>query len=118
MSLSPTEQARLQQTLEQQLADLTQTLEGHRTRHSDGGVHIRTHRDETDDDAAVEAMNRQDIDAVQRSMDAIADVRAALARLASGSYGLCAACGEAIAPARLQAAPAARLCIQCAQIEN
>ena len=33
-------------------------------------------------------------------------VNAALQRLANGSYGLCADCGVAIAPARLQAAPA------------
>jgi DnaK suppressor protein len=37
----------------------------------------------------------------------------ALARMTSGHYGWCAACGEAISAARLEAMPEARLCIQC-----
>lgn len=40
-------------------------------------------------------------------------VNAALQRLANGSYGLCADCGVAIAPARLQAAPEAERCVPC-----
>jgi DnaK suppressor protein len=41
-------------------------------------------------------------------------LEAALARIADGSYGECLACGDAIAPARLLADPAATLCIACA----
>ncbi len=40
-------------------------------------------------------------------------VNAALQRLANGSYGLCADCGVAIAPARLQASPEAERCLPC-----
>ena len=39
------------------------------------------------------------------------EVERALAKLDTGTYGLCEACGEAIAPARLEAMPAARFCI-------
>lgn len=46
--------------------------------------------------------------------DALAEVEAALRRLAEGTYGLCERCGQAISPARLEAMPAARLCISCA----
>ncbi|MGH9150598.1 MAG: TraR/DksA family transcriptional regulator [Acidimicrobiales bacterium] len=42
------------------------------------------------------------------------EVEAALEKLDSGSYGRCEGCGEAIAPARLEAMPAARFCIDCA----
>lgn len=45
----------------------------------------------------------------------IAEVRAALDRITSGSYGACLACGEEIAPARLAAMPEAALCISCAE---
>src|SRR3954471_6044916 len=38
----------------------------------------------------------------------------ALARLAEGTCGTCAGCGEPIAPARLAAAPESVLCIECA----
>ena len=35
----------------------------------------------------------------------------ALGRLENGTYGVCEVCGVAIAPARLEAMPAARFCI-------
>lgn len=40
-------------------------------------------------------------------------VRAALQRVAEGSYGECSDCGKAIAPERLNANPAAMRCIAC-----
>lgn len=43
----------------------------------------------------------------------LAALRDALARMESGHYGWCGACGEAISAARLEAMPEARLCIQC-----
>jgi RNA polymerase-binding transcription factor DksA len=46
--------------------------------------------------------------------DALSDVEAAIHRVADGTYGLCERCGEPIAPARLEAMPAARFCIACA----
>lgn len=38
----------------------------------------------------------------------------ALAKMADGTYGTCEKCGQDIAPARLEAMPEARLCINCA----
>jgi RNA polymerase-binding transcription factor DksA len=38
----------------------------------------------------------------------------ALTLVDAGSYGVCEACGQAIAPERLAARPAATLCITCA----
>ena len=40
-------------------------------------------------------------------------IEEALERLSSGSYGLCRDCGEDIAPARLNAIPWTRVCIEC-----
>lgn len=42
-------------------------------------------------------------------------IRAALARIADGSYGTCARCGETIADARLDLLPWTPLCRSCAQ---
>jgi RNA polymerase-binding protein DksA len=39
------------------------------------------------------------------------EVEQALTRLDDGTYGRCETCGEPIAPARLEAKPAARYCI-------
>ncbi len=41
-------------------------------------------------------------------------VEGALKRLDEGDYGICAECDEEIAPKRLEADPAAALCIKCA----
>lgn len=46
--------------------------------------------------------------------EALAEVEAALERLERGTYGRCERCGQPITPARLEAKPAARLCITCA----
>ncbi len=40
-------------------------------------------------------------------------IRAALQRMADGSYGRCVSCGELIAPRRLAALPYATQCIAC-----
>ncbi len=45
---------------------------------------------------------------LQETLD---EVALALGRLESGTYGVCEVCGVAIAPARLEAMPATRFCI-------
>jgi DnaK suppressor protein len=42
-------------------------------------------------------------------------VQQALMRIEQGNYGDCLECGEPINPRRLEADPAARLCIDCAE---
>ena len=44
----------------------------------------------------------------------LAEARAALARLDSGTFGRCERCGRAIGKVRLDAIPYARRCIRCA----
>ena len=44
----------------------------------------------------------------------VKEVQLALERLDAGTYGECTKCGEPINTARLEALPAARLCINCA----
>lgn len=43
----------------------------------------------------------------------LAQAELALARLKAGSYGICQACAEPIDPDRLEALPAATLCVDC-----
>lgn len=72
-----------------------------------------------DDDFGEQAVDREDdetLDAVE--LAAIAEIELiedALTRLRGGTYGLCVSCGDEIAPKRLEALPACRLCITCAQ---
>lgn len=53
-----------------------------------------------------------------REKHEIAEIDAALRRLAEGSYGICEGCGDSITEARLQALPATRFCVACAQAQE
>ncbi|MGB9742160.1 MAG: TraR/DksA family transcriptional regulator [candidate division WOR-3 bacterium] len=44
---------------------------------------------------------------------ALREIDDALARIASGTYGMCERCGEPIPRARLEVVPYARLCMKC-----
>jgi DnaK suppressor protein len=46
--------------------------------------------------------------------EALAEVEHALSKLETAGYGACERCGEPIPPARLEAMPAARFCMNCA----
>src|SRR5688572_10556531 len=52
---------------------------------------------------------------VDRDVEEIAAIDAALERLDKGTYGRCVECGTTIAPARLAQAPAAARCVICQQ---
>ena len=47
------------------------------------------------------------------AMAALLEIEAALDRVESGTYGRCASCGEQIPSARLEAMPAATVCVTC-----
>ena len=71
--------------------------------------------DEHDPEGATIAFERQHTAALlSRLRQHLAQIDAALLRLADGSYGTCASCGRPIGAARLAARPAAITCIDCA----
>ena len=51
---------------------------------------------------------------VQKLVSSLREVEHALEKFGSDSYGICEVCRKPIAPARLEARPEARLCIDCA----
>ena len=50
---------------------------------------------------------------LDRESNLLRNVRAALARMADGSYGTCLHCDEVISPKRLNAVPWTAFCIRC-----
>ena len=54
----------------------------------------------------------------ERRATQLREIDAALRRIEEGSYGECQRCEEAINPRRLDADPTARLCIDCASINE
>jgi DnaK suppressor protein len=71
--------------------------------------------DEHDPEGSTIAFERSQIGSlVRQAQGHIVEVDAALARLESGTYGVCEECGGAIGEGRLEARPVARTCIRCA----
>ena len=71
--------------------------------------------DEHDPEGSTVAFEREQLAALrQQAEDHLAELDAALARLADGSYGICLSCHGPVGEERLAALPAARLCVRCA----
>jgi DnaK suppressor protein len=65
------------------------------------------------DKATNRLLNDLALEAAGHHTAALKAVRAALARMDDGSYGLCEVCGNDIGFSRLLARPEAQLCITC-----
>jgi RNA polymerase-binding transcription factor DksA len=71
--------------------------------------------DENFADSGQVTAERGELEALTGSLlETLQEIDDALAKLADGRYGLCEECGQPIGEARLEAMPAARLCIACA----
>ena len=101
----------LRAELEEQLHEADTELSDIRSARSDS-----TSDDEHDPEGSTLSTDWSRIAGLRSAtLTGITDVDAALERVAVGTYGLCANCGRAIAPGRLEARPAAALCIDCAR---
>jgi DnaK suppressor protein len=66
-------------------------------------------------DQAIQLENDEALAAIEKAaLDEVVAIEAALERLASGHYGVCAVCSGRIPAARLQAVPYAVTCTACA----
>ena len=71
--------------------------------------------DEHDPEGATIAFERSQVGALVRQAEQhLEEVDAASARVADGTYGLCAVCGEPIPTDRLEVRPTATTCVGCA----
>lgn len=111
--LSPALQQQLHATLQARRAQ----LDGQRLDHLDGQTraeHARAVLLQDGDDAPQRDAEREvDLARTDRDAVALAQIDAALQRLARGHYGLCTSCGTPIASARLQLNPEAARCLAC-----
>lgn len=113
-TLTKTQRQQLQATLEQRLAQLQQELaavQKEREQHAEDTEDLPREPDAN--------QSRDTIDREVRHAELLRDqqelqaVKAALQRIADGSYGECVSCGKNVAVPRLQASPAAARCIDC-----
>lgn len=63
------------------------------------------------DSGQVAAEKGENLSLAAQLRNELDEVERALEKLDAGTYGRCESCGEPIAPARLEAKPAARFCI-------
>ena len=67
------------------------------------------------EEQAIELENQDALGTIENSeIQEIHQIKAALKRIAEGTYGVCAQCGADIEPKRLMALPTAARCISCA----
>ena len=74
--------------------------------------------DQTADVGAKTFEREHEIALTHNARELLAQNERALARIVSGTYGVCESCGEPIGKARLQAFPRATLCVACKQREE
>jgi DnaK suppressor protein len=78
-------------------------------------VSSTTGDDEHDPEGVTIGFERAQAEAlVEQAQAHLAEVNAALKRIAHGTYATCVRCGKPIAPERLEARPEAAQCITCA----
>lgn len=72
-----------------------------------------------DDRAVADLLSHLNLSEIDRDVDELRAIQAALGRIASGSYGICQSCGRPIGVERLRAIPETPFCIECqARIER
>lgn len=80
------------------------------------GSEFTTDDDEHDPEGSTIAFERAQVSALLAGQrQELDDLVSAEQRIDDGTYGRCARCGEQIADQRLDALPAARVCIECAR---
>ncbi len=96
------------EAVDKQLLDHGVQLEG------DESINVEDHEGFADS-AQVTAERSQQITLVEQLRVRRADILVALQKIEDGTYGKCENCGQDIPAERLEAVPAATLCVACKQ---
>ena len=113
----------------QRLADERARLDGVKSTFDDEGLTGQSESDSLGElssydqhqaDVGTETFEREkDLSILEQVEAELADVEVAIRRIDDGTYGTCEVCGRAIGDDRLEAMPAARLCVDHqAQVER
>jgi DnaK suppressor protein len=114
--MSAEDRARFETLLKARRRAITTLIQGH----GDDGKPVELDQTRVGRLSRMDALQSQAMakETERRRQRELVQIERALARLADGSFGECAACGEMIAMKRLELDPSAALCIDCAGREE
>jgi DnaK suppressor protein len=107
---------RLKETLIKRRGDILATTTGTRALPASADVNSR-HGDLADQANGTNEVHIQ-LKLKQTDAKILQATEEALERMEKGTYGICRDCGDPIAPARLDAIPWTRVCIECKQKQS
>jgi DnaK suppressor protein len=113
------ELAEVRQELESEIAELRAEISRSESNIAERmGDAVADAGDDQADAGAKTFQREHELALTHNARELLAQNERALARIESGTYGVCESCGEPIGKARLQAFPRATLCVACKQREE
>lgn len=113
------ELAKVRKELESEIADLRAEISKSESEIAERmGDAVADAGDDQADAGAKTFQREHELALTHNARELLAQNERALARIESGTYGVCESCGEPIGKARLQAFPRATLCVACKQREE
>jgi len=113
------ELAKVRKELESEIAELRAEISKSESEIAERMVDAVADAGDDQADAGAKTFQREhELALTHNARELLAQNERALARIESGTYGVCESCGEPIGKARLQAFPRATLCVACKQREE
>jgi RNA polymerase-binding protein DksA len=112
--LEPQQTATLKRTLRGSMETLREVIRQHLLKCDDDRARLLADRvRDAEDESVADLIVDLDLAEIDRDLEELRDVEAALARMQQGAYGTCTTCGGAIPYERLTAYPTAKRCHRC-----
>jgi len=117
--LTPQQLSTLTVALRERLTALRAVLSQHMLKSDDDRTRLLADRVRDEEDESVaDLIVDLDLAEIDRDIEELRDVEAALARVREGAYGACTGCAGAIPYQRLVAYPTAKRCIRCQRVHE
>lgn len=118
-TLTAEETAQLKQALEQRRQQLLEEIRDELARSGEQHyIDLAGRVTDPGDESVADMLADMDAAIVDRQVNEVREIEAALKRLAAGDYGACAGCGGDIPFARLLAYPTATRCVSCQAVHE
>jgi DnaK suppressor protein len=117
--LAPQQAATLKSTLSGRMTTLRETVRQHLLKCDDDRARLLADRvRDAEDESVADLIVDLDLAEIDRDLEELRDVEAALARIQQRTYGTCISCRGAIPYERLTAYPTAKRCHRCQRVHE